>query len=167
MIKNHRLTILAILFSFAYSWVVLYLHWEIFEYCVDCLGALERYELDEVVLPAVVVLIAVLADAIRRQKISAIEVEKARVYKAMIYSVHHVMNNFLNQMQLFKMAADMTPGFDPKMLELYESVIRDALTQIQALSTITKIDEGTITKSVLPVSQAESTAHKTSGTAIR
>ncbi|MCK4837816.1 MAG: hypothetical protein KAS94_03380 [Desulfobulbaceae bacterium] len=76
------------------------------------------------------------------------EMEKIKVYKAMIHSTHHILNNFLNQMMIFKLTAEETPGFDYDVLSLYEKIIEDASIQIDALSSITNIDEISIRESV-------------------
>ncbi len=57
------------------------------------------------------------------------------IYKAMISAIHHVLNNFLNQMQLFKLVAEDTPGFNHEILSLYDDVIDEASGQIEALRT--------------------------------
>jgi hypothetical protein len=68
----------------------------------------------------------------------------------MVSSTHHILNNFLNQMQLFKLTAQDTPGFDPQILSLYDRIIKDATNQIEALSNIEKVNETTIQESVIP-----------------
>ena len=53
-------------------------------------------------------------------------------------------------MQLFKMTAEDTPGFDPDVLSIYDQIIRDASMQIDALGSITNIDESSIHAAVAP-----------------
>lgn len=76
------------------------------------------------------------------------EEEKIKIYTAMINSTHHIMNNFLHEMMLFKLTAEETPGFDHDVLALYEEIIADASRQIEALSSITNVDEESIYASV-------------------
>ncbi len=78
------------------------------------------------------------------------EREKIKIYKAMIQSTHHILNNFLHQMTIFKLTAEDTPGFDHKVLSLYEQIIGNATRQIAALSNITDIDEKSIRASIAP-----------------
>ncbi len=59
-------------------------------------------------------------------------------------------------MQLFKLTAEKTPGFPPKVLALYDQIIKDALVQIEALGDITNIDEAAILASVAPQSLTQS-----------
>ena len=68
----------------------------------------------------------------------------------MIFAVHHVLNNFLQQMQHFRMKAEDTPEFDRATLSLYDQVIDETSLQIEALSSIAKIDEQSIKRSVAP-----------------
>lgn len=152
MFKKNTFTFFALLFSSVYFLLVTIFDLDIFESIISMLSYLEHAEIDEFIIPLVVISIALLLDSLRRSRNDATEIEKNKIYKAMMSSVYHVMNNFLNQMQLFKMTADMTPGFDSKVLDLYDIVIEDAQTQLQALATITKLDEETIKKSVAPVS---------------
>ena len=74
----------------------------------------------------------------------------------MIESTHHILNNFLNQMMIFKLTAEDTPGFDHNVLSLYEKIIEDASTQIDTLSSITNIDEISIRASVAPQPNTQS-----------
>lgn len=150
MIRKHCVTLFAFAFVGVYFLIVFGFGVELFEFVVNGFASLEQYQFDELVIPVIVVFMAVLVDMVRREKNNAIEVEKAKIYKAMIFSVHHVMNNFLNQMQFFKMTAEASPGFDTEILALYDAVINEALTQIQALGAIEKIDEKHIALSVAP-----------------
>lgn len=43
-----------------------------------------------------------------------------------------------------------TPGFDPKVLKIYDTIVDDAKSQIEALSNITEVNEDNITDSVRP-----------------
>lgn len=150
MIMHYRLTFYALCFSAGYFVVVVFFGIDIFELFVAALVGLEHLNVDEFVIPAVLLVVAVQADAARRNRADLIEVEKAKIYRAMIASVQHVLNNFLNQMQLFKLTADRTPGFDQRVLALYDQVIGDAVTQLRALASITRLDEGAIKDAVAP-----------------
>ncbi len=123
---------------------------ELFEAVVDFFVEIEHYELDEFVIPLGIVLVFALFDQARMRRSHRVEREKIKIYKAMLSSTHHILNNFLNQMLLVKLAAKETPGFDPKVLALYEQIVGDASTQIEALGSITRIDEVSIHKSVEP-----------------
>ncbi len=153
MIDKYRYTLIALVFAGACLFAAFALNFDLFEHVVASLKSAERFELDEFIIPALALVIALLTDGVRKNTGIKIEAEKVKIYKAMVFSVHHIMNNFVNQMQLFKMEADDTPGFDRRVLELYDGVIADATRQITALSSVTKLDENAIKKSVAPKSR--------------
>ncbi|MBT7445485.1 MAG: hypothetical protein HN790_16140 [Methylococcales bacterium] len=87
---------------------------------------------------------------IRRKKTQDIESEKIKIYKAMMISTNHVLKNFLNQLQLFKITAEDTKNFPPEILNIYNDNMRDVQKQIEALGSIANVTETNIIKSVSP-----------------
>ena len=63
-------------------------------------------------------------------------------------------------MTIFKLTAEDTPGFDHKVLALYEQIIEDATRQIAALSNITDIDEKSIRASIAPQTNPDQTPNR-------
>jgi len=123
-----------------------------FDKLVDFFNSVEHYEIDEYFIGGIILLFFIMADLISWQRNQKVELEKVRVYKAMIFSLHHILNNFLNQMQLFQFTAQTTPGFDPKVLKLYDEIIEETTKQVKELSNLKEIDEQAIKESVLPKS---------------
>lgn len=64
------------------------------------------------------------------------DLEKQGVYRAMLSATHHILNNFLNNMILFRTEADKSTDFDRSLLELYDKVIVDTKKQIKDLENI-------------------------------
>lgn len=148
--KNYRLTILGLVIS-VITWVVtIAFELDLFERMNSVLEDVEEYEIDELIIPLFIFFFFTLADSIRRRKYKTVELEKIKIYRAMMASTHHILNNFLNQMQLFKMTADRTPGFSPEILSLYEQIISEASRQIEDLGNITSISESEIENSIIP-----------------
>ena len=83
--------------------------------------------------------------AIRRQ-----EQEKQRVYEATLSAMHHIINNFLNQMLLFRHEAEQSGDFDPEILGCYDTVIDDARQQIASLERVADVSPETIRSAVFP-----------------
>ena len=121
-----------------------------FDRLVDFFNTMEHYELDELFVAWVILMTFITLDLLIQQRNQKIENEKTKVYKAMISSTHHILNNFLNQMQIFKITAQNTPGFDQQILDFYDTIIDEATNQLEALSSLKEINEAAIRKSVAP-----------------
>ena len=150
IIKKYRLslvgfTIAAVIFTISVIYDL-----DFFERFVASLNIMEAYEIDEFIIPLFILSIFVLLNLFKRKKEYKIKHEKLIIYKAMLSSSHHVLNNFLYQMEIFKMTAEETPGFDPDILKLYDEIIEKASQQINNLATIKTIDEASIVDSVSP-----------------
>jgi len=148
--QKYALTLIGLSLALTVFSVSILFDIESFETVLEALEAFERYELDEIIIPLFILLFFTILDQNRRQHLHKTEQEKIKIYKAMMFSTHHILNNFLNNMQLFKMTAENTSDFDPEILSLYDVVIDDASAQIEALGNITAIDEGSIHASVTP-----------------
>ncbi len=148
--KNHKFTIVGMAIGFGLLFITFAFKIDFFEIVTDTLMSFEHYEIDEFIIPLLVIVFFASFDQFRKQKLQKIEQEKVKIYKAMLSSSHHILKNFLNQMQLFKFTAENTPDFDAETLALYDVVIEDTLTQLDALGSISKIDEASIFDSVVP-----------------
>jgi len=123
---------------------------DLVEYVFALLKQLEAYEVDELVIAALIMMFFVQLELLRKRQASLVENEKLKIYQAMLFGIHHILNNFLNQMQLFKMTAEMSPAFDREILALYDQVIEETTTQIDAIGNVAQIDEEAIRDVVLP-----------------
>ncbi len=148
--SKYKLSFIGLALASAVLFISLAFKVDIFESIIEHLSILERHEADEFIIPLAILALFALLDQNRRQRLDHVEIEKIKIYKAMLSSTHHILNNFLNQMLLFKMAAEDTPGFDPEVLALYDEIIKGASLQIAALGSIGQIDETTIFASVAP-----------------
>lgn len=148
--KHYKLTLIgALCAALIYLFSVIF-QLEMFEALIALLDELEHMEIDEIIIPALIFAGFCIADILRRNKVNRVSKEKLKIYRAMVQSTHHVLNNFLNQMLLVKMKAEATPGFDPNVLTIYDQIVEDAQRQIHALSNITDISESSIHDSVRP-----------------
>ncbi len=148
--RKHRLTLVGLTIAVAVLIFAIIFDFEVFEAAIGFLDYLEHFEIDEFIIPALVFFGFAFVDQSRQRKSQKIEYEKIKIYKAMLSSTHHILNNFLNQMLIFQMTAKKAPDFDPKVLSLYDRIVEDASTQIEALGSITRIDEVSIHESVEP-----------------
>ncbi len=117
---------------------------DLFESFTAFLESMEAYELDEYVLPLILLLLCALFDFIRLQKERKAEREKVDLYKAMVQASDHVLKSSLNEMLLIRMAADDIPDFDPQALEVFDESMKKAIKQLNALGQIDKMDASKI-----------------------
>ncbi len=144
------LTKVGLLIAGLFYCITVLLDLDLFEALIELLHRGEKFEVDEFIIPIFIALAFVVADHVRAQHKINVENGKIAIYKSMMIASNHILNNFLNQMLLFKEEAEDTESFDQEILDLYDEVIDKAVTQIEALNAIEKINEVEIYKAVLP-----------------
>ncbi|WP_299897634.1 hypothetical protein [uncultured Aquimarina sp.] len=147
--NNYKLTIIGLALSIFVYFTSVFLELDIFKYILIALSKIEQLRFDELILPFLIFGIFLALDARRRIKKIKLENAKLQIYKAMLSSSHHILNNFIYQMDIFKITAEDTPGFDAKTLAYYEDIISNTSDQIHSLSNLSSIDEYSIRTSVM------------------
>ncbi len=75
-------------------------------------------------------------------------IEKERLYNSMSYASNHILRNLLNQMQIVRIEAENTKGFDKNSLHMFDQSIAEAENLLSKLSKIETINETNIYKSI-------------------
>ena len=148
--KKHILTLIGLAISMILWLSTIIFRIDLFEEVVVALQVFEHWEIDELIIPFFIFMTFVLANQFRLYNLQQVELEKAKVYKAMLFSMHHIMNNFLNQMYIFRATAEEMSEFPHDVLGLYDDIIEDAQSQIETLGNVSEIDEHTIMSSITP-----------------
>jgi hypothetical protein len=78
------------------------------------------------------------------------EKEKQEIYLSMTQAAHHILNNLLNQLQLFKLEAEKSQDFDKEILQLFDGVANEASGLIHQLSNVSQLTKESIKESVVP-----------------
>lgn len=65
-----------------------------------------------------------------------VEEERMKVFRATMRTVHDIVNNFLNNLLLFKMEAEDTNALKPESLALMESIIEDTSGKLKKLAAL-------------------------------
>ncbi len=78
------------------------------------------------------------------------EREKQKLFKATVRATQHILNNLINQMQLFKMEADRTQAFDERIKKLFMESLQEGQDLVSRLGRVSEITEDAISKSVAP-----------------
>ncbi len=147
--NKYKLTCIGLVLSIFIYVTSIVLELELFEKAIALLASIEQFEFDEMIIPVIIFFIFLLIDTRQNAKKVKMENAKLNIYKAMLFSSHHILNNFIYQMDIFKITAEDTPGFDVKVLAFYEEIISNASHQINSLSSLTTIDEFSIRTSVM------------------
>ena len=69
-----------------------------------------------------------------------IKEERLRVFSVTMRTVQDIVNNFLNNLQLFRLEAEKKNALDPESLELMESIIQDTATKLRKLGKLDSIE---------------------------
>jgi len=147
--NKYKLTLIGLGLSVFIYLINIALGLDLYEYFVFLLINIEQFKFGELVIPAAIFLLFIYLDAHRRKKKNLVENAKLDIYKAMLSCSHHIINNFMYQMDLFKITAEDTPGFDTQILSFYEDIISNTSHQIYSLSNLENIDEFSIRTSIL------------------
>ncbi len=150
--NKYKLSITGLLVSVIVYLVTRFTKYDLFENFIKALQNFERHEIDEFIIPVVIFMIFLLIELFRKNQHLSVENEKIKIYKAMLRSIHYILNNFLNQMELFLITAQDIEEFPDDILALYEDISKDANAQIEALSNISSINPSSIEMSILPKS---------------
>ena len=85
------------------------------------------------------------------------EKEKREIYLATAGSAQHIINNLLNQMQLFKMEAEANTELNEGVVALYDNAINEGKFLVKKLSSIDVLTREKIKQSVYPESSFSNT----------
>ncbi len=147
--NKYKLTLIGFVLSVFIYFSTIFLDLDLFEQFIEFLSSIDHLEVDEILIPLFIFFLFLFIDTVRNSKKVQVENAKLNIYKAMLSSSHHILNNFIYQMDIFKITAEDTPGFDAKVLAFYEDIISNASHQIDSLSSLTTIDEFSIRMSVM------------------
>lgn len=80
-----------------------------------------------------------------------LENEKIEIYTAMLKANNHILNNFLQNMYLFKLEADQSRDFDKSVLQQYNEIITDTKLAIRSLEGLENPSKTSIEKKYKPI----------------
>lgn len=78
------------------------------------------------------------------------EKEKYSIFSATVSSAQHILNNLLNNMQLYQVEADKVDGFDEEVKKLFNDSIREGEMLVKKLSAVEDLTEESIKTAVYP-----------------
>lgn len=115
-------------------------HMDVFDFLVTILEYLEAYEVDEILIAGVLLLLGLAVDLalIRRDREHTIEVQKQRlkVLRATVRTVQDIVNNFLNNLMLFRLEAEEKNALSQGALQQMDSLIVETGAKLKALADL-------------------------------
>jgi hypothetical protein len=135
-LRSHLFVCIAILLAvsiLAGSW---FSNLDLFDIGLREILRIEKNELDEFASAFVLIVVGLVIDQLREQRFarrrSEIEEQRLRVLKATMRTVQDLMNNFLNNVQLFRMEAEDGP-LSVESLKLFDDLINETAEKLKAL----------------------------------
>lgn len=145
-----KFIIIGSIFSIGLYIITVIFNLDLFEFFVNSIAKLEIIELDELIIPIFIFVFFVFLNILINFNKNKILLEKTKIYSAMLHSLHHILNNFINQAQIVKIEAESSKDFNKEVLEIYDNIIDEAYNLTRSLESVDQIDEKNITDSVKP-----------------
>jgi len=149
MVKNYVLTFIGLIFSLLMFTTSVIFEFYLFAMFVSLLSIVQQSNIETIIMPLLIFLIFVFVDIYRRNTKSLLEQSKVGIYKAMLQSSHHIINNLMYQMSIFKITAEDRLDHDEEIISYYDQIIDRTSSKIDSLSSIEEIDETSIKTAVL------------------
>jgi hypothetical protein len=142
--RNHLFKSLALLIAGPALMAVYFTDFNVIELGIKNLDRIKSSEIDEVIVSFVGLILGMVADQMRaRARVrhhSEIEAHRVHVLKATMRTVQDLVNNFLSNMQLFRMEAEDGP-LSAESLELLDSLIFETSEKLTALGASGVVSE--------------------------
>lgn len=78
------------------------------------------------------------------------EITQLKIYQSTVSAANHILNNFLNQVQVIKIEASECKDFDQEVLKTFDQAFSEANALVNQLSNLDEISEENIKDSILP-----------------
>ncbi|MBU2511561.1 hypothetical protein KJ966_09480 [bacterium] len=144
-IIRYKASLMAVLVSMVIISLALFGQIEIFEHLIFVLEYCEKAELDELLLCAILILIGSVFDARRliKDKKHQLYVEEQRlvVLQATMMTVQDIVNNFLNNLYIFKKEAENTSALSPVSIERLNSMIFETSRKLKLIGDLKSTPE--------------------------
>lgn len=144
-LSNFKVTIICILCGLIIYALTTVGNVQLFEYIAASFKSLEKYQADEIIVIVVCIGVGLLIDLteLKRKKDRRIEIQKHKlnVLKATMRTVHDIVNNSLNAVQLICVELEDNDMVNQESLKNLEKIILDTSKKIKTLGDLEEIKE--------------------------
>ncbi len=145
ILNNLKITVIMFIVGSAIYLIARILNFDVFEFSAGILNSLENFEVDEIFVVVILIIIGLAIDMFvlknRRAQEIIVQQQRLRVLRATMRSVQDIVNNFLQSMQLFTMEAEKKQALNSKSLETINSLIFETTNKINRLSALESTPE--------------------------
>jgi len=142
-LHKYPVTLFAAMLAAGFTLHSLFTHFDLFTLVLEVCSRIRSYGLDKLTIPVVVILAGWFIDRLivrpREEREAEIQAQRLRVLKATMRSVHHIVNNCLNSLELFRLDAEGT--LPQESLDLLDELVRDTSAKLQVLGDLESTPE--------------------------
>lgn len=142
-IDRYRATVIAVLLSVALVLASHLIALDLFELVIEWLQRINTRDFHKLIFSFFLILVGFLIDLsanYRRQSHAAtLQAQRLHVLKATMRTVHDIVNNFLNNLQLFRMEAEGALSVESQ--ELFDTLIQDTSAKLKVSGDLEEIHE--------------------------
>ena len=136
--KVYRYTLVTlVLATFLYT-ITVALELEVFERTLALLHRFEDFEIDEFIIPLLIVATGILCDALRLSYKKQLSLEKQRerldIFQTTMRTVQDIVGNFLNNLLLFVMEAENSRAIEEEKIEELTNLIYETSEKLNQLA---------------------------------
>ena len=135
-LRSHLFVCIAILLAVSILAGSLFSNLDLFDLGLREILRIENNQLAEFASAFVLIVVGLVIDQLRERRVARrraeIEEQRLRVLKATMRTVQDLVNNFLNNMQLFRMEAEDGP-LSVESLKRFDDLINETAEKLQAL----------------------------------
>lgn len=121
---------------------------DLFEILIDFLYRHEYVEADEVIFFIVLAFIGLAIDQtrrVRRQRaLNAVHKGRIQAVRSTMTTVHDIVNNALNNLQIIRLEAESSQALSVQTLETFDDLIADTASQLREISELETFAERTL-----------------------
>ncbi len=128
---------------------------DVFEKLIKLLNTVEAYEIDEFLILAFLILGGLVHDLLRNHRNTLhhmkIQEQRLRVLKVTMNTVHHIVNNALNNLQIIKMQIEDSQSHTVKSAELMDRIIHETAEKLRLLGKLNDTPEIQVTTGIVEI----------------
>ena len=153
---NHcKATLLALIMGLGIYLITVLFDLDLFEIITKFLASLEKYEVDELFIVLIFLIFGLTFDLIQnvkeKQHLLDIRNQRLRVLKATMTTVLHIVNNFLNNLQLFRMEAEEKQLLSSESMATMNNGIQVTSTKLKILADLDDTPEIEVTPGLIAI----------------